>query len=119
MKMWMWKTGVLGAHTPPSLVDTMVYKCELYFVLCNLQLRQLQLVETPRGMPYIENMSKNRPGGLKYRKIKSKKVKHHANYQRTERCFVRFFNSLHAVSLNIGLHATTSLHGKPNNRLVK
>ena len=29
------------------------------------------------------------------------------------------FNSLRAVSLNIGLRATTSLHGKPNNRLVK
>ena len=28
-------------------------------------------------------------------------------------------NSLRAVSLNIGLRATTSLHGKPNNRLVK
>ena len=29
------------------------------------------------------------------------------------------FNSLRAVSLNIGLRATTSLCGKPNNRLVK
>ena len=29
------------------------------------------------------------------------------------------FNSLRAVSLNIGLRATTSLRGKPNNRLVK
>ena len=28
-------------------------------------------------------------------------------------------NSLRAVSLNIGLRATTSLRGKPNNRLVK
>ena len=27
----------------------------------------------------------------------------------------QIINSLHAVSLNIGLHATTSLHGKPNN----
>ena len=26
-------------------------------------------------------------------------------------------NLLHVVSLNIGLHATISLHGKPNNRL--
>ena len=29
------------------------------------------------------------------------------------------FNSLHAGSLNIGLRGTISLHGKPNNRLVK
>ena len=28
-------------------------------------------------------------------------------------------NLLHAVSLNIGLHARTSLRGKPNNKLVK
>ena len=28
-------------------------------------------------------------------------------------------NSLHVVSLNIGLRARTSLCGKPNNRLVK
>ena len=31
----------------------------------------------------------------------------------------QIINSLRAVSLNIGLRATTSLHGKPNNRLVK
>ena len=49
----LWKTGVLGAHTPQSLLDTMVYMCELYFALRsgqehrNLQLRQLQLVEPP------------------------------------------------------------------------
>jgi len=29
----MWKTGVLGAHTPQSLLDTMVYMCGLYFAL--------------------------------------------------------------------------------------
>ena len=29
------------------------------------------------------------------------------------------FNSLHVGSLNIGLRGTISLHGKPNNRLVK
>ena len=31
----------------------------------------------------------------------------------------KMLNSLRAVSLNIGLRATTSLCGKPNNRLVK
>ena len=77
----LWKTGVLRAHTPQSLLDTMVYMCELYFAHCsgqehqhhNLQLRQLQLVESPRGVPYIEyteNVLKNHPGGLKHRKIK-------------------------------------------------
>ena len=77
----MWKTGVLGAHTPQSLLDTMVCMCGLYFALCsgqehqhrNLQLRQLQLVEPPGGVPYIEyteNVLKNHPGGVKHRKIK-------------------------------------------------
>ena len=74
--------------------------CGLYFALRigqehrNLQLRQLQLVEPAGGVPYIEyteNVSKNHPGGLKHREIEPKKVKHHANYQRPERCFVRLF----------------------------
>ena len=92
--------GVLGAHTPQPLLDTMVYMCGLYFALrsgqerCYLQLRQLQLLEPPGGVPYTEyteNVSKNRPGGVKHRKIKPNKVKHHANFQRPDRCFVRLF----------------------------
>ena len=39
--------------------------------------------------------------------------------QRTVAKLLSNVNSLHAVSLNIGLHTTTSLRGKPNNRLVK
>ena len=74
----------------------MVYLCGLYFALHsgqehhNLQLRQIQLVEPPGGVPYIEyteNVSNNRPGGLKHRKIEAKKVKHHANYQRPDVLF--------------------------------
>ena len=44
------KMGVLGAHTPQSLLNTMVYMRGLYFALCsgqehrNLQLSHLQLV---------------------------------------------------------------------------
>ena len=34
-------------------------------------------------------------------------------------CVSPTINSLHAGSLNIGLHGTISLRGKPNNRLVK
>ena len=49
----MWK---MSAHTPQSLLDTMVYKRGLYFAHCggqehrNLQLSQLQLVEPPGGV---------------------------------------------------------------------
>lgn len=53
-------------------------------------------MEPSGGVPYIEyteNVSKNRPGGLKHRKIEPKKVKHLPNYQRPERCFVRLFKA--------------------------
>ena len=55
-KEQMWKTGVLGAHTPQPLLDTMVYMCGLYFggqEHRNLKLRQLQLMEPSGGVPYI------------------------------------------------------------------
>ena len=37
----------------------------------------------------------------------------------TSMAFCLLLSSLRAVSLNIGLRATTSLRGRPNNRLVK
>ena len=36
-------------------------------------------------------MSKNHPGGLKYRKLKPKAVVHYANEQNPDRCFIRLF----------------------------
>ena len=42
-------------------------------------------------LEYIEDISKNRPGGLKGRRQKPKIVKHHANANNPERCFVRLF----------------------------
>lgn len=97
-KEQLWKMGVLGAHTPQSLLNTMVYMCGLYFALCSGQEhRNLQLSQKPPGgVPYIEyteNVSKSRPGGLKHRKIEPKKVKLHANYQRSEKCFVQLFKA--------------------------
>ena len=40
---------------------------------------------------YTEDVSKNRPGGLKGRRVKPKVVQHHANTDNPERCFVRLF----------------------------
>ena len=42
-------------------------------------------------LEYIEDISKNRPGGLKGRRQKPKIVKHHANANNPERCFVPSF----------------------------
>ena len=72
--------------------------CILLFIVgrniitCNLDRSSwwIQLVEPPGGVPYIEyteNVSNNRPGGLKHRKIEAKKVKHHAKYQRPDVLF--------------------------------
>ena len=40
---------------------------------------------------YTEDVSKNRPGGLKGRNIKPKVVLQHANLENPKRCFVRLF----------------------------
>ena len=58
---------------------------------------QIQLVEKSGERPYRiyhEDISKNHPGGLKWRKIKPKLVDHHANIERPKRCFVRLYHSL-------------------------
>ena len=55
---------------------------------------QIEHVEKSEERPflkYVEDVSKNRPGGIKRRKIKPKIVYHHANTTRPERCFVRLY----------------------------
>ena len=80
--------GKLGPDTPQSLLDTMVYMCGLYFAMRsgqehrNLSVDELNLVEPADGVPYliyIENVSKNNPGGLHNRNLKPKTVIHHAS----------------------------------------
>ncbi len=79
----------------------------MYFALCSgaehRQLRyepcQIELVERNGERAhlkyieekYIEEISKNKPGGLKGRKMKSKVVLHHANLETPNRCFVALF----------------------------
>lgn len=98
----LWEKGLLGDHSPQVLLNTIIFYNGLYFALRSgkehRQLRsnpcQIQLVE-PAGerayLEYTEEVSKNRPGGLKGRKVKPKVVVHHSNIEQPERCFVRLF----------------------------
>ena len=107
----LWLKGFLGDKTPQSLLDTVIFYNGLYFALRSgqehRQLRsrpcQIDVVERPGERSYLlytEDISKNRPGGLKSRNITPKVVKHHANNDHPERCFVRLFkNTDHFVHL--------------------
>ncbi len=86
----LWEKGLLGDKDPHTLLDTMVFCNGLYFALRSgrehrqLRLRpcQIELFEMEGERPYLkytEDLSKNRPGGIKGRKIKPKVVIHHAN----------------------------------------
>ena len=81
----LWEKGLLGDATPQTLLDTMVFCNGLYFALRSgrehRQLKmnpcQIELVEPCDDRPYLkytEDISKNRPGGIKGRKIKPKVV---------------------------------------------
>ena len=98
----LWEKGLLGDHTPQTLLDTIIFYNGYYFALRSgrehRQLRnnpcQIQVVEHPGErsfLRYTEDVSKNRPGGLKGRNIKPKVVLQHANLENPKRCFVRLF----------------------------
>ena len=72
----LWRKGLLGDGNPQALVDTMVVMNGIYFALRSgsehRQLRsdpcQIKFVERPGHRSYLEyteDISKNRPGGLK------------------------------------------------------
>ncbi len=86
----LWEKGLLGDATPQTLLDTMVFCNGLYFALRSgkehrqLRLRpcQVELVERDGERAYLkytEDISKNRPGGIKGRKVNPKIVYHHAS----------------------------------------
>ena len=98
----LWERKILGDHSPEALLNTMIYMNGLYFALRSgeehRQLRhnpcQIQVIERQSERSYLlytEDISKNRPGGLKGRKLKPKVVQHYANTENPERCFVRMF----------------------------
>ena len=97
-----WRKRLLGDVNPQALVDTMVVMNGIYFALRSgsehRQLRsdpcQIKLVEKPGHRSYLEyaeDISKNRQGGLKGRKLKPKVVHHYDNTDNPDRCFVRLF----------------------------
>ena len=56
--------------------------------------QQIEIVEREGERPYLlytEDISKNHPGGLKGRKIRPKAVRHYANVENPDRCFIRLF----------------------------
>ena len=98
----LWSKGILGDHSPSSLLNTIFYMNGLYFALRSgkehRQLRyspcQIKIIEKEGQIPYLEyseEISKNNPGGLKGRKITPKVVKHYANLEKPQHCFVRIF----------------------------
>ena len=98
----LWQKGLLGDHNPQVLLDTIIFMNGLNFALRSgkehRQLRfippQIELVEKQGERAYLvyrEDISKNRPGGLKGRKMKPKVVYHHENLDNPHRCFVRLY----------------------------
>ena len=71
----LWSKGLLGSGSPQSLVDTIVLMNGIYFALrsgirsdpCQIQVAENQ--GQCSYLVYTEDISKNRPGGLKGRKL--------------------------------------------------
>ena len=98
----LWEKGLLSDSTPQTLLNTMVFCNGLYFALrsgkehrlLRMHDSQIEVVERPGERAYLkytEDVSKNRPGGLKGKNVKPKIVYHHANQTNPNRCFVRLF----------------------------
>lgn len=93
---------MLGDSTPQTLLDTVVFMNGLYFALhsgsehraLRLAPPQIEVVEREGERPYLlytEDISKNRPGGLKGRRVKPKVVRQHISIDNPQRCFVILF----------------------------
>ena len=93
-------------ESPQALLDTIVYiYCNgLYFALCcgeehrllkanpfQIKVTCIEKAGQTSFLQYTEHISKNRPGGLKVRKVSLEVVVHHTNQKNPSRCFVRLF----------------------------
>ena len=98
----LWSKGVLGDHSPEALLNTIIFMNGLYFALRSgkehrdLRLNESQISLIQRNgersfLEYVEDRSKNRPGGLKGRNIGQKVVQHYQNTSNPSRCFIRLF----------------------------
>ena len=105
-------SSLMAAPLIPQ-VDKMVVMNGLYFALRSGdkhgQLRsspyQIRVIERPGRrayLEYVEDASKNRPGGLKGRKLNPKIVQHHDNPENPSRCFVRLFKLYQIYCQKIG-----------------
>jgi hypothetical protein len=81
----MWKQGVLGTHSPDTVVNTLMFLTANLFVLRggreqrDLSREQFDFVKQDDGMMKVifkEKVSKTNQGGLKRRKKEAKVVKH-------------------------------------------
>ena len=80
----LWRKKLLGDATPQSLLDTVAFMNVFFFALRSGKEHrpQIKVVENDGERPYLiytEDISKNRPGGLKGRKQKPKVVIQHAD----------------------------------------
>ena len=99
----LWSKGVLGDHSPEALLNTIIFMNGLYFALRSvkehqdLRFHESQFISIVHHdgacsfLEYTEDVSKNRPGGLKGRLIVQKVVKHYENVSDPSRCFVRLY----------------------------
>ena len=106
-ELFLWQTGQLGDHSPQALLDTMLFMTGVYFVLRsgdehrNLRYNppQIELIEKPGErayLQYMEDISKNHPGGLKERKQNRKVVVHYENANNPSCCFVHLYKLYHS-----------------------
>ena len=81
----MWTTGVLGTHSPDTVINTLMFLTGNLFVLRGgkeqreLTHEQFQVENNPDGsvlVRYTEKVSKTNQGGLKRRKLEQKNVQH-------------------------------------------
>ena len=104
----LWEKNILGDHNPQSLINTMIFMNGLYFALRsgdehrNLRRSpcQIKVVEQPGRRSYLEyteDISKNRPVGLKGRKIEPKVVVHHENIKNPASCFLILFQKYQSL----------------------
>ena len=86
----LWSKEVLGDHSPEALLNTMIFMNGLYFALRSgkehrdIRFHESQISLKERDgersfLEYVEDGSKNRPGGLKGRHIGQKVVRHYQN----------------------------------------
>jgi hypothetical protein len=93
----LWETGVLGIHSPASLLNAVFYYNGKNFHLRGgqehrfLSVSQIQRYQNPNRYVYIETGSKNRSGGINDYKLQNKVVPIVANPE-VEYCHIKLLD---------------------------